>query len=593
MEKTLHDIFSLGSKVIINEKTHIAEEIMFLGSSEQMYSVLNVSDEHNQKTLMGVDIQSNTLFFLSQEQRYLYCESIKLHNKRLSNGSNIKIFNYKSDNCCMNYENTIAKIVSQANVKHFSSKLSVCEKNYSIMWYSLLYNLQGDSLIVAISEEEMAAGLSKHPLYGDVDFLISFYDFDLKYRSTIVRIEKVATCYLLYMHGYSIEVLQSTQGKEAIFKNIVNPFSVIDFVFNNADSGVAGVVYPHSDEKPIHSYIIVGVLKNINIVIEDCVIGNVRIGSQIDTSEEFINAISNIDMDTYTIAWVNVDADSLYAAFSEGKKLLVAATEFLSFLLKNDMYSDWFGTLDSDNKTWDIRSHYPQISLSKVFYIENCISGESLTLTDGNIRIPSAIKLDDNSEYLFDCDWIETFFRNLQAEDKKILRLRHALKWVTESWRTEFPHDKIIYCSMALEFIVNGENGSNIFDEYAEKFGTQKLSKRERRELIEEIYEKAKIENLRGFSDENIEDLNASIKNMICSKLSEPSFNTKLNNLISRLSIPISKDEKELLQRARKIRNDLIHGLSMSTISTLEVKKLSGITSRILIYKLIDTLKKE
>ena len=79
------------------------------------------------------------------------------------------------------------------------------------------------------------------------------------------------------------------------------------------------------------------------------------------------------------------------------------------------MYCDWFGTLNSENSMWDVRSHYPQISLGKVFYIENCITGESITLTDENIRIPSAIKMDAAAEYLFDCDWIEIFFRKLQT----------------------------------------------------------------------------------------------------------------------------------------------------------------------------------
>ena len=201
--------------------------------------------------------------------------------------------------------------------------------------------------------------------------------------------------------------------------------------------------------------------------------------------------------------------------------------------------------------------------------------------------------MNDAAEYLFDCDWIEVFFRKLQTEDEKILRLRYALKWVTAAWGTEDPYDKIIYCSMALEFIVNGENGSNIFDEYAEKFGIQKLTKKERRDVINDVYEKAKIDKLNGFSEENLAELNESIKNMIRGKLSEPSFGSKLDNLINRLAIPISTDEKDLLNKARKIRNELIHGLNMSTISTLEMKKLCGITSRVLIYKLIDGLKKE
>lgn len=146
---------------------------------------------------------------------------------------------------------------------------------------------------------------------------------------------------------------------------------------------------------------------------------------------------------------------------------------------------------------------------------------------------------------------------------------------------------------MALEFIVNGEKGSNIFDEYAQKFSLQKITKKRRQELISGVYEKAKIESIEGFSEENLADLNESVRKMIQSKLNESSFGTKLDSLINRLTIPISEDEKELLKKARSIRNELIHGIDMSAISTLEIKKLCGITSRVLIYKLIDALNKE
>lgn len=593
MNKTIHDVFSAKSKVSINGKQGIANGIMILGSSEWLYSVLDITTDDGSKTIWGINLQANTLFTLSQEQIHMYLENIRLHNKRLVNGSTTKIFKYESNRINLGCEETIVKIPTQEHTEILCAKISVGGKTHDIMWYSLISNKHGDSLIVSISEEEMMSGVATHPLYDDIYFSISFSDFDLKYSGNIVRIEKINSSYLLYIHGYPIEILQSTQENGTVFKNIVNPFSVMDFIVNLADSGITEVVYPHSDEKPVHNYIVAGILKNIDINIEDCVIGNVRIGIQIDTSEEFMNAISDVGTDTCSVVWVSVYADSLYNAFSEGKKLLEVATEFLSFLMKNDMYNDWFGILDSENKIWDVRSHYPQISLDKVFYVENCIMGESITLTDANIRTPSAIKLDNNSEYLFDCDWIEGFFRRLQSEDKKILRLRYALKWIAKAWETEDPYDKIIYCSMALEFIVNGEKGSNIFDDYAQKYGLQKISKRKRQELIDDIYGKSKIETLEGFSEENIADLNESIKNMIRSKLSEASFGTKLDNLIIRLTIPISEDEKELLKRARSIRNELIHGINMSTISTLEIKKLCGITSRVLIYKLIDGLKKE
>lgn len=429
--------------------------------------------------------------------------------------------------------------------------------------------------------------------YCDVELSVDLPEYDLKYRGNIVRIEKCDAEYLLYIHPYPIEIMQSTQCKNTLFENICNPFSMMDFIVNHADSNVNGVVFPNSDEKHIHNYIVVGLLKNIEIDIEDCVIGNVRIGNGINVSEKFKQYLTDLSEECVTVAWVNIKSDSLYNAFSSGKKLLILATEFLSFMLKNDMYTDWFGTGQFDYNVWDIRSHYPRISLGSVFYIENCILGESITLADENMKIPASIKLDDNAEYLFDYDWIESFFCKLQTENKKILRLQYALKWIVQAWNTDDVYDRVIYCSMALEFIVNGEKGKNIFDEYADKAGRGCFTKPERRVLTNSIIEKIEIKEIDGFSEDNIVAINESIQKMVQSKLTEVSFGTKLDLLIRRLDIPVSSDEKDLLNKARKIRNELIHGLNMSSISTLQIKKLCGVTSRILMYKLMNELEKE
>ena len=83
------------------------------------------------------------------------------------------------------------------------------------------------------------------------------------------------------------------------------------------------------------------------------------------------------------------------------------------------------------------------------------------------------------------------------------------------------------------------------------------------------------------------------IQRMIQNKLKEVSFNSKLDILISRLDIPVSPEEKELLKKIRKTRNNLIHGADLDRVSTLEMKKHCGLTSRILIYKILDEIKKE
>lgn len=592
LDKMIHDIFHLGSGAVFNKKPYTLDEVMIWGTSEILYTVLRFSSKDGENIVCGVDIETNTILPVSSEQRELYHKILKKHKIRLIENDNSKIFAYKADYTIDDYEGVIQKIALQSNVKRALSKISMNSNHYIVTWYSFLCNKQGDAPIVSISEGEMEQ-LSMQALYNDTELTISLPEYDLKYQGNIVRIEKLGTEYLLYIHPYPMEILQSTQSKKTSFENIRNPFSMMDFIVNHADSDVKGVIYPNSDEKPIHNYIVVGVLKNIDINIKDCVIGNVRIGNQIDVSKTFRDSISYLEEECTTIAWVSVKSDSLYNAFSLGKKLLIVAAEFLAFMIKNDMYADWFGAVEFNNNVWDVRSHYPQISLESVFYIENCILGESITLTDKNMRIPAAIKLDDNAEYLFEYNWIENFFCKVQTENKRILRLQYALKWIVQAWDAEDSYDRVIYCSMALEFIVNGEKGSNIFDEYARKAIRTNFTKSERKALVEILIEKIELKEIDGFSESNVMELNESIKNIIRSKLTEVSFKSKLDNLINRLNIPVSKDEKELLNKARKIRNELIHGLNMASISTLEIKKLCGITSRILMYKIMSELGKE
>lgn len=592
MDKTIHDIFHLGSAAVFDKQQYALDEIMIVGTSKTLYAALEFSSKNGQKIICGVDIEKNTIVTLSCEQKEFYYKILKKHKKRLIESDNSKVFLYKDVCAADNYEDVIRKIVLQGNMECVSSKISMNGKIYSIIWYSYLCDKKGDTLIVSVSEEEIQQ-LSMQALYNDIELTISFPEYELKYQGNIVRIEKLSAEYLLYIHSYPMEIMQSTQSINTSFENMRNPFSVMDFIINHADGEVKGVVYPHSDEKPIHDYIIVGALKNIDINIEDCAIGNVRIGKQIDTSEAFKTSISYLKKGYSTNAWVSIKSDSLYDAFSLGKKLLIVATEFLSFVIKNDMYADWFGTVGLNNCVWDMRGHYPQISLEPIFYIEDCISGESITLTDKNMRIPTAIKLDEKAEYLFEYDWIEKFFRELQNKNERLLRLQYALGWITQAWDAEDSYDRVIYCSMALEFIVNGEKGKNIFDEYAIKAGRTNFTKSERNRLIDSVIEKIELKEIDGFSESNLVEINKSIRKMIGSKLTETSFGSKLDILINRLNIPVSEGEKALLNEARKVRNRLIHGLKMESISTLEIKKLCGITSRILMYKIMDELGKE
>ena len=104
MDKTIQDIFKLGSGAVFYEKQYVLDEIMILGTSERLYTVLRFSAENGENIICGVDIETNTILPLTSEQSELYHENLRLHKKRLFNNDTIKILDYKADCYTGKYE---------------------------------------------------------------------------------------------------------------------------------------------------------------------------------------------------------------------------------------------------------------------------------------------------------------------------------------------------------------------------------------------------------------------------------------------------------------------------------------------------------
>lgn len=82
------------------------------------------------------------------------------------------------------------------------------------------------------------------------------------------------------------------------------------------------------------------------------------------------------------------------------------------------------------------------------------------------------------------------------------------------------------------------------------------------------------------------EDMNG----YIAIKLSEASFNSKLQRMLARLNVPITEEEMALIAFFRRKRNSMIHGKGMDEIKEIDIKKMIGIVSRIITYKLQELL---
>lgn len=589
--KTVHEILFVSDKITIGGDNCIIESALLFGNATQSFAEFQYKKDANSMNYCMVDLTSRKVNSFFVDQHKALGEIEKLIKNRLMNANipSRHIYKEKLGNDC--FENAIQTLNGcdyfDGNVTFFVDKYK-CE----LLNYCILASSNGDGLVVYVANDEQIKTVLSLSLYTQCKFKLELDNDIAIYKGIIVRAEALENGFLLYVQPYPMEIFQSTQISGLACEKGTNPFIIMDFMINNADSDVIGFNYPGSENKRYDDYLIVGVIKNLQVNIEDFVIGTVRFGMGINTSDSFVNEYTKIS-DDKTMIWVNVKENSLYKAFTKGKQMLNSACDFITLALKNDEYIDWYGTEELEKNVWDLKSHIPEIYIDSLFYIENCSTGDALTLKNDNILAPSSVQLDEHVGGLFDKGWIEAFFGKIQDSDEKILRLKHAINWIVQAWRATDKYDRLIYCSTALEFIVNGEKGNNIFNEYALKDSREPFSKKEKNKYISDIIDKIRIDTIDGLSEESIDDLNNSIEKMVRSKLSESSFNSKLDMLIKRLEIPVSDEEKKLLGDARAARNKLVHGLEMCSISTLEVKKLCGVTSRILVYKIIEKTKEQ
>ena len=140
------------------------------------------------------------------------------------------------------------------------------------------------------------------------------------------------------------------------------------------------------------------------------------------------------------------------------------------------------------------------------------------------------------------------------------------MKWIRKSWESHNTDDKIISIIISLEFIVSTEKLPPILE--------KKLRKEYKAVLSEKFSE--------HFQPKDVEGL----LNKFDQTYTEPPFMKKLSALIERLCIPITNEERELIIKARKLRNNIIHGKQQEDMSSRELLLLCETVSRIAIYKI-------
>jgi len=276
-------------------------------------------------------------------------------------------------------------------------------------------------------------------------------------------------------------------------------------------------------------------------------------------SEQLKKELEGLE-EKYCWAVVHVKSNNLFDAYRLGRKIILRSIDFLSSVIRDDYIFNFY-CIDSSISYWNRDHATPELIVSTITNINNNLSNENVTIDFQNILEPNY--LDINCDILKKIKQI-TWAESLLLEDIKfgddIWLLMSSLKWLRKSWYADDINDKVIYIDMAIEFMINGEKVTPIYNDEIKEQIKQKLNE--------------------------IKCLKCNDVDRILSRISDPSFKIKLHSMIDRLKIQISKNDLILLEKIRYERNEIIHGRRECDMDELEISLAINIVCMMVVKKL-------
>lgn len=604
--KSLRDINVFMSKINIGQYNAICSTLIIidndvLGSFCAIVSEIEKSN--NSYLICKYSLRNNEILPLSKEEAINILDTLILHDERFNfktkiDYSRIKELILAIYRDIILFANTELKIidnvvlllgVSPIKEDRIETLLDIGSTQIEVKNISAVKMMECATCIFDIENmNDRKEGLLSFSLYTEAKVVFNIGE---KYyeSGSIVKVDLIQNGIKCFLIPYTMELLATTRMERLAFENIRNPKTILRYLLESSDFDITKVnIEGETLEENI--FLVVMAVKNMKIQCEPFSIGDVRIAESIYVSQEFEDMIKSEVKDNYFLIWTNQIATNHFEAISKAKSKIKKVADLLVFFIKNDILYSNFGATD-EMQNWEIRNHTPQIEFTDHVYVENCLLRESVIAKESEIKIPLVLNYCQADSSSINNDFIEATYENNIKGDKATEKIFHAIHWVNKSWSADNNFDKIIYCVMALEFCLNREKGNSIIDDILEGNGIEKdISKNLRKDIVKMITENIRIFDIE-LKDEILNEIEKRVRSQVTDSLSQASFMSKLKRLIERLKIPITNEEIILIESARKLRNGMVHGLDMETTSLLKIKKLSGVVSRIISYKLKDLTK--
>ncbi len=383
--------------------------------------------------------------------------------------------------------------------------------------------------------------------------------------------------YLKTNKGYSFNITSNfLESNNYVSKSLTydlrDGLEVIEFVVSSIALNV------DSDRDPIlKTFICLIPIENIKIE-EEIGIGNVVFlkGDILLLDGDIIKSFVNSCNPSFVYSKVILQANTYWEAYVNAKNQVEKAIEAIYHIYR---YDGAYFPHETANPKWEKNNYNPIVKINSNIFIQNTLSSEFIKADLNFLKQPETLYISKDIELILEqLDWYEdslTFDMEKESEEN-IKTLFIGLKFLRKSWDSNNLEEKLIFGSIALEFLVE--------DEEPPEF----LGKSVRRTIVKGALATFDAKPPITTNEEELTKVRSRVNETLSHSLSNSSLMDKLRYLINRLEIPLLDTDYTIIETVRKQRNDLVHGRNIPNLKLSTIEKFNSIIAKLIFYKLKD-----
>ncbi|HHQ8912968.1 TPA: hypothetical protein ACSVZR_003222 [Bacillus cereus] len=369
--------------------------------------------------------------------------------------------------------------------------------------------------------------------------------------------------------NFSSEFLESKNIQTPSFKmNIRNPLEVMDYMLSKTL-----MRYEIEDFQP-HERSFLCIVPINGLELNDGIgVGSIEFTTRnhLEIEDEFLSRFVNDQNNSSSFAKVILTSNTYREAEIKARELVNTALDFISHIQRCD--SIFFDT-STINISWVRVNVFNKLEVSSNIFIQDPLTNEYLYSNGKFKEEGSELNVDTLNDVLESLDWYEKCLLNeMDGEaQKKIKTIFIAIRYLRKSWDAISLDERLINSSIAYEFLLEDEKVEKSLEKSLRTSIAENAKK-----FLETIYKKSDLE-------ERMEDVYQRVSYSLGSTFLEQ----KLEKLLKRLNIRLSKSDLDCLKYLRESRNKLVHGRGIPDLDEKKIFLSNGVIAKLLFYKLKD-----